>query len=315
MTDASIEQRLAEVLDLVPELGDGPREITELPGGLTNRNYRVTTSSASVVVRVSPTEADALSIDRDHEYRNSVAAAEAGVGAPVIAYLPEHAVMVVGYIDGVTFTEESFAAEGVLARVAESCRRLHAGRRFVNDFDMFAIQRRYLELVQDRGYRLPEGYLEFGGHVERIREAVAVLDEGTVPCNNDLLAGNFVDDGEQIWLIDYEYGGNNDACFELGNVWSENHLSVQQLEELVIAYYGRPRGEKVARCQLYGLMSKYGWTLWASIQDAISDVDFDFWTWGMDKYERAVAEFDGPEFTRLIHDAQQPDNYEGASSD
>ena len=43
-------------------------------------------------------------------------------------------------------------------------------------------------------------------------------------------------------------------------------------------------------------MSKYGWTLWASIQDGVSDIDFDFWSWGMEKYERAVAEFDGPDF-------------------
>jgi hypothetical protein len=54
-------------------------------------------------------------------------------------------------------------------------------------------------------------------------------------------------------------------------------------------------------------MSKYGWTLWASIQDAVSEVEFDFWSWGLEKYERAVAEFDGPEFSRLIDEVQQPD--------
>ena len=52
-------------------------------------------------------------------------------------------------------------------------------------------------------------------------------------------------------------------------------------------------------------MSKYGWTLWASIQDGVSDIDFDFWTWGMEKYDRAVAEFDGPDFDRLIDDVQR----------
>ena len=54
-----------------------------------------------------------------------------------------------------------------------------------------------------------------------------------MPCNNDLLAGNFIDDGGKIWLIDYEYSGNNDPCFELGNIWSEANLSLEQLEELV----------------------------------------------------------------------------------
>ena len=54
-------------------------------------------------------------------------------------------------------------------------------------------------------------------------------------------------------------------------------------------------------------MSKYGWTLWASIQDGVSTIDFDFWAWGMEKYDRAVAEFDGPEFERLLEEARRAD--------
>ncbi len=118
---------------------------------------------------------------------------------------------------------------------------------------------------------------------------MAVRDEGLVPCNNDLLAENFIDIGGEFRLIDYEYSGMNDACFELGNVWSESNLSLDQLEELIGHYYGAPLRNKVARARLWGLMSKYGWTLWASIQDGVSDIDFDFWEWGMEKYDRAVA--------------------------
>jgi len=172
---------------------------------------------------------------------------------------------------------------------------------------MFDIQRDYLSLVQARGYRLPDGYLDFAHQVQQIRQALAVRDEGTVPCNNDLLAGNFVDDGTQVWLIDYEYSGNNDACFELGNIWSECHLSHDQLEELVTAYYGRPLRNKVARAQLQGLMSKYGWTLWASIQQASSALDFDFWGWGMEKYESAVEMFRSPHFPQLLEIVELPD--------
>ena len=107
-----------------------------------------------------------------------------------------------------------------------------AARRapFRDDFNMFRIQPRYLELVQERGFRLPARYLEFEPQVRRIEAAMAVRDEGTVPCNNDLLAENFIDVGGEFRLIDYEYSGQNDACFELGNVWSESNLSLDQLE-------------------------------------------------------------------------------------
>jgi thiamine kinase-like enzyme len=124
-----------------------------------------------------------------------------------------------------------------------------------------------------------------------------------VPCNNDLLAGNLIDDGEKIWLIDYEYSGNNEATFELGNLWSEAGLTLDQLDELIAAYDGTLRRHRVARARLWGLMSKYGWTLWGSIQDAVSTFDFDFWEWGMEKYDRAVPEFDGPDFDRLLDEA------------
>jgi thiamine kinase-like enzyme len=191
--------------------------------------------------------------------------------------------------------------------VADACRRLHAGRRFRDDFDMFETQPRYLGIVQERGFRLPERYLEFAPHVAAIREAFAVREEETVPCNNDLLAENFILGADGFRLIDYEYSGNNDPCFELGNVWSESNLSLGQLEELVAHYYGRELRHKVARARLWGLMSKYGWTLWASIQDGVSDIDFDFWSWGMEKYERAVEEFDAPGFEELLDEARRAD--------
>jgi thiamine kinase-like enzyme len=298
-------EAMAAVLDKVAVLA-GPRQVTELPGGLTNRNYKVECSAGRYVVRLSPPGADLLSINRDHEHQNSLRAAAAGVGAPVAEYLPEHHVLVVGYIDGVTYGDADVRAN--IARVADSCRRLHRGQRFVNDFDMFVIQRGYLDLCVARGFRLPPGYAGFMPQVAAIRAALAVRDEGTVPCNNDLLAANFIDDGEQVWLIDYEYAGNNDPCFELGNIWSECHLTMDELAELVTCYYGRPLRGKLARAQLLGLMSRYGWTLWASIQDASSDIDFDFWGWGMEKYHAAVAMFtDRPAFTRLLEDVQRRD--------
>jgi thiamine kinase-like enzyme len=195
----------------------------------------------------------------------------------------------------------------MLARVAESCRLLHTGPRFRNEFNMFRIQRDYLSIVQERGFRLPPRYLDFMPQVDRLAAALTVRDEGTVPCNNDLLAANFLDDGSRLWLIDYEYSGNNDACFELGNVWSESNLTLEHLEALVDRYYGRHLRHKVARARLLGLMSKYGWTLWASIQDGVSTIDFDFWSWGMEKYDRAVKEFTGLDFERLLVEAQRAD--------
>jgi thiamine kinase-like enzyme len=296
-----VDEAIDALIDVVPELR-GERSVSELAGGLTNTNYKVETASGAYVVRISSKDAGLLAIDRENEYLNTVSAAEAGVGAAVVGYVPERSLMVLEFIDGQAQSAEDLRRGDKIEMIADACRRLHGARRFRDDFNMFDIQRRYLALVQGRGFRLPDRYLEFEPAVREIERAMTVRDEGTVPCNNDLLAENFIDTGGSFRLIDYEYSGNNDACFELGNVWSESNLSLDQLEQLVTAYYRRPLRNKVARARLWGLMSKYGWTLWASIQDGVSDIDFDFWEWGLEKYERAKAEFDGPDFRRLLED-------------
>jgi thiamine kinase-like enzyme len=291
------------VLDNLACLRGKPRQVEQLAGGLTNVNLKVSYPEGTIVVRVAQPGSELLAIDRAAEHLNSRAAAQAGVGAPVLEYIADPGLLVVGYIDGRAFTDDDLLTGGHLTRVAAACRQLHRGPRFVNDFNMFAIQRGYLDIVAREGFRLPDRYLEFMPEVARIEKAFNAHPVANVPCNNDLLAGNFIDDGRKLWLIDYEYSGNNDPCFELGNIWSEANLSLEQLEELMEAYDGRLMPHRVARARLWGLMSKYGWTLWGSIQSSVSAIDFDFWDWAMEKYDRAVAEFDGPAFDRLLEDA------------
>ncbi len=294
------------LLDAIPPAARRPRTVEDLPGGLTNRNLKVTNKDGVCVVRIPAEGHGLLGIDREHEYANSVAAATAGVGAPVLHHRPGEG-LTVAFLPGRTLTDADLRDPPVLRRVAAACRQLHAGPRFVNDFDMFEIQRGYIRVVQERGFRLPDRYLEFAPQVRAIERAMTVRDQGLVPCNNDLLAENFIWTGDRFRLIDYEYSGNNDPMFELGNLWSESNLSLAQLDELVAHYYGRPLVNKVARARLWGLVSKYGWTLWASIQDGVSTLDFDFWAWGMEKFERAVEEFDGPDFERLCEDVERAD--------
>jgi thiamine kinase-like enzyme len=298
---------LDALFDQTDTLARRPRSVRELPGGLTNRNYKVTTPDGAFVARLSSGGSELLAIDRDCEYRNSVIAAAAGAGAPVVEYRPQDRMLVVGYIEGRTLSSADVAAPGNIPRIAQACRRLHSGGRFVNDFDMFDIQRRYLSVTRSRGFRIPAGYDDLLPQFSAAEKALAVRAEGTVPCNNDLLAANFIDDGDRIWLIDYELSGNNDACFELGNIGSECHLSRDALADLVTAYYGRVRRSRIGRARLFGLVSMYGWTLWGAIQHGASPIDFDFWGWAMERFEGAAEGFTAADFPRLLEEVQLDD--------
>lgn len=286
-----------DLLNLVPRLQVRDK-VKNLSGGLTNINLQVSTPTGEYVARISSNSSSLLSIDRNAEFENSKIAAQVGVGAPVYDYLPDFGLLVIGYIPGRTYTSSDVAAN--LTRVAQSVKKLHSAKPFVRDFDMFEIQKGYLNIVTERGFRLPDQYLNYAQHLDKMKQALSVLAEPKVPCNNDLLAANFIDDGEKIWLIDYEYSGNNDACFELGNIYSESSLSYEQLIELVDAYYGKHRADKVARAWLYALLARYGWTLWASIQASVSEIEFNFWDWGMEKYEVAMRDFASPQFNQAL---------------
>ncbi len=298
---------LAELLDRVPSLAGRPRQVTELPGGLTNKNFRIELPAGTYVARVASGGSELLAINREHEYLNSVRAANAGVGAPVVEYAPRAGVLVLGYIEGHTYGNPDVARPANLPRVARACKALHRAERFEGDFDMFQIQRRYLDVVTARGIKVPDGYDELGERFSAMEQALAVRREGTVPCNNDLLAANFIDDGSKLWLIDYEYSGNNDPCFELGNIWAECHLSDDALVTLIGEYYGSPLRNKIARAKLLGLAGKYGWTLWGSIQAAVSPIDFDFWSWAMERFDGAAAGLLGHGFDRLLDEVQRDD--------
>ena len=292
-----LESTFGALLDQVP-LVKNRTSVTELSGGLTNRNLAIESDGTKYVARISSNSSDLLNINREDEYKNTILAADVGIGATVHDYLPGQGLLLISYINGKTFGAQDIANN--LPRVAKSVRTLHGAKPFVSDFNMFTLQKRYLDIVQSNNFIYPDKYLDYEGHIADLKKALSVLPSEIVPCNNDLLPGNFIDDGEKIWLIDYEYSGNNDACFELGNIWAEAFLEYDALVELIDSYYGAHRPEKIARAWLQSLMAKYGWTLWAAIQASISDIDFDFRAWGGEKFDLAQSQFSSELFKKSL---------------
>lgn len=293
--DATLEHQL----DRITCLAGQQRSTTALTGGLTNQILRVTTTEHDLVVRISSPSTGLLSIDRDVEEHNARAAATAGVGPSVVERIAEAGVLVVEFIrDAVTFDDAAVGAN--LARIGATVRQLHDGPAFAGRFDMFDIQRRYLAIMRAHAWPLPEGYEDLLGYANSMEAALRRAPEPLVPCHNDLLAANFLDDGQRIWILDYEYSGMNEPAFELGNIIQEAHLGAEQLTELVTAYSGRPDPVREARARLWGIESAYAWTLWGMIQLGLAEIDYDFHGWAMDKYDRAREAFADPGFDDLV---------------
>jgi len=278
--------------------------IQVLSGGLTNTNYKVQVEERPFFVRVPGESTELLAVDRRNEYFNAKAAAETGVGPKVLYYLPEFQAMVLEFLQGTTMSNASLNAPGMPTKIAGAIQHLHAGPRFLTDFNMFRLTEYYLGICRQREIRIPEGYPERMPAVGRIEQAFAVRPLPTVPCNNDLLAENYIDDGKALRIIDYEYSGNNDPCFELGNTCQELHYDEARIVEVCTAYFGSPSAGKISRMKLNMIMSDVGWALWAAIQANISKIEYDFWGWAVERWGRAVAKMDSPEFPTWLEEVQ-----------
>jgi thiamine kinase-like enzyme len=255
-------------------------------------------------VRVPGASTELLAVNRENEYHNSKAAHEAGVGPNVLYYLPEYCVMVLEFLNGKTMSKDSLNQPGMPTRMAQAIKKLHAGPRFLTDFNIFRLTEYYLQICEEGQIKIPDGYLDRLPTIETIEQAMFANPLESVPCNNDLLAENYMDDGNQLWLIDYEYSGNNDPTFELGNTCQEMQFSDSQIAEVCAAYFGEATPDKIARMKLNMIMSDVGWGLWAAIQAKISTIDFDFWGWAIERWGRAVEKMDSQEFAIWLNDVQ-----------
>ncbi len=285
-----------DVIAAIPAWAGASVTHEPVAGGLTNTNHRVVVDGVAYFVRIPGPSTELLAVDRENERHNTLAAASTGVSPKVVAVVEAWDVFALEWVDAETMSGEALRAPGMPGRIADALRRLHAGPRFRDDFDMFRLSARYLALVDERGIPVPAGYREHMPAIPRIEAALAVHPLPTVPCHNDLLAENYLDDGERLWLVDYEYSGNNDPTFELGNTCQELGYDDAQVRELCAAYFGDATAALLARMRLQMIMSDVGWTLWAAIQARISPIDYDFTGWAKERWARASAAIDGPEF-------------------
>jgi thiamine kinase-like enzyme len=299
------DPRLRAIRNQIPLLSSA-WNITALGGGLTNRNYRVDTSEGTYVLRIGDPASGILGINREDELVNTARAHQAGVGAALVASLSDENVLVIEWLEARTLHANQIQSEpDLISRIALALRQLHQGPAFQGHFHFPALRKKYLKTVLESGYFLPDQYLKLEPCVTELEKWMEVKPEPLVACNNDLLAENFLDDGMKIWIIDYEFAGQNEASFDLGNLAGESFLDETQITRLCDSYWQEHLPEKIVRAKAWSLIARYGWVLWSSIQEGISTIDFDFRNWGMKKWNSVLPQLQGNHYSDLLEMLKQ----------
>ncbi|MCF2528113.1 choline/ethanolamine kinase family protein [Yinghuangia soli] len=310
MTAATDDTGLFADLLVRAGLDPGPApSFTPLTGGLSHRVLRVDGAAGRCILRILDpgVSAAGLGVPGRQEIANTAAAARSGVGPRVLGALDEPAVLVLEFVEGRTLEARDIADPGTLVRIAAACRRLHARTpRFGNGFDIFRKAEELLGRCLRHGLPVPPDYPVRLADLDRIEAALAAAALPPVPCHNDLLPANFIDDGRRVRIVDYQLSGMNDPAFELGDIAAEAQLAPDAVEALTAAYFGAESSPRhTARVRLNRIASDFAWTLWFSVHhgllaDTAATPAFDYGAEAADKWARAVHALDAADFGRLL---------------
>jgi thiamine kinase-like enzyme len=289
---------LAGALSRIPFLQHiDPASVTRL-AGMTNINYLVTTDDERLVLRV-PGAGTSEYIDRVAEEVAARSAAAAGVNAEIVFFDATDGLMVTRYVDGaVTMNPDRFRDLGSVARAGQALRRLHDNAEpFSTDFLLFDMIDDYKRLLAEKGATLPDGYHEAEAAADATRLALEAATRPLVPSHCDPLCENFLDTGERMVVIDYEYGGNNDPMWDLGDLSVEGLFNDEQDAALLRAYFdGEAPASDVGRMVAYKAMCDLLWTLWGVLQHVNNNPAEDFWAYAVGRFERCQRLMSSPEY-------------------
>jgi thiamine kinase-like enzyme len=268
----------------------GPPE--PLEGGITNRNFRVRTSSGDFVVRLFGAKTSDLGIDREAERAATRAAARAGVGPELVGFTDDLLVT--------TFIAGEPMAKLRLEETAAALRAVHAGPALPATFSGVAVGERYAA----RASALPPDYPGAHAVARQIEAALTGPEHDPVPCHNDLLGANLLWDGERVHIVDWEYAGMGDRYFDLGNVSINNGLSEEDDERLLAAYFGEPcTPARFASLRLMRIVSDFREAMWGVLQQSISELDFDFEDYASTHFARLRESAADPRHERWLEEA------------
>jgi thiamine kinase-like enzyme len=215
MGDVPEDETIMRAVQRVSRLSGREVDVSSLSGGFTNDVFLVRADDERYVLRVPGPSSKLLEINRADERYNAEMASRSGVSPDVLDYVEDLDVMVLEYINGHVPTVAELQTPDQVRRIATAVRCLHDGPRFNNDADMFARAKRWLRACDNRSIRIPDGAHSRMQELDDVARTLALHPLPSVPCHNDLAPYNFIDDGDQLWIIDFEFSGNNDPCFDL----------------------------------------------------------------------------------------------------
>lgn len=296
---------VAALLARVPQWAGAEIRLHPLHGGITNTNWVAEVGGRQFVARVPGERTELLCIDRANEAEAARRAADLGIGPGIAGELPEVGTLITEFVQGSHLDPEPFNQR--IAEVVPLLQRFHGSGPLRGQFPIHRVVEWHARDAAANGVQPPAVYHRLLQQSLRIEAVFAAAPMPAVPCHNDLLPGNvlFAADG-RVWLLDFEYAGMNDRCFDLGNLSVNCGLDPAADEELLRLYFGEVTPAGWARLQLMKVMSEFREGMWAVVQQAISTLDTDFVSYAEERLGNCERLAALPSFEQWLADAAHP---------
>jgi aminoglycoside phosphotransferase (APT) family kinase protein len=275
-----------------------PVTLEELPGGLTNLNYKATTPAGSYVIRLFARNAELLAINRDAELAAASMAARLGIGPDVVACEPHEGYLITRFLPGQQPSAQQLRTPAMMGLVTAALRILHHGGPIPGVLDPFAVIGFYRDNAVARGVDPGADYSWARPIASRVKRAVAF--GLTAPCHGDLLTANFIDHAGHMYFVDWEYAGMSDPRFDLANFSVNHDFAIGEDRELVRLYYGDHDERALAAVRALRFVSAFREAMWSVLQQAISDLPFDFAERAREQFAAMHAAAAGDEFQAAL---------------
>lgn len=294
---------LSPILQRIPQFAAAKSiEIEELTGGITNRNFKITADGDCFVLRLGGNETQFLGIDRRNEYECSLLASHVGVAPEPTVFLEPEGYIVARFISGKGMPAEEIGKEENIRRVVDSMKAYHTLDFFPGTFSPFRVAEEYTKTARQLNVTLPSNIdwiLEKSSEIENAMYRQLLRPR---PCHNDLLNGNFIDDGNRIRILDWEYAGMGDIFFDLGNFAVQHEFNDEQDEMLLKAYFGSATASQRAHQKLMKIMSDLREAMWSLVQMGVSKLDFDYAAYGKKYFERFEESTRGDQYQKWLRE-------------
>jgi aminoglycoside phosphotransferase (APT) family kinase protein len=300
------EHDLLQIVELLAaKLGQPDGDPVALDGGITNRNYRACLGGRDYVIRVPGKDTSLLGIDREAERAANECAAAVGVAPAVAAFIADPACIVTLFAAGRGADPAALREPETLKLVATTLSTIHTRcAPLASTFDSFRIVEAYAAVAVERTGEEPR-FEEAHQRAALIEAALAGPEHEPVPCHNDLLAGNFIIDGDHLWIVDWEYAGMGDRYFDLANFSVNNELEGEAEEELLATYFGAPPAPaQIASLRLMRFMSDFREAMWGVVQGSVSELEFDFAAYADRHFDRLRETASDPRFEGWLEDCR-----------